>query len=98
MEIKPEPEVEVKFEEKKTLSPKGTLSLAIQRIHDKLRSPIELINLHLKHYHMSTEQSKGRTSALKFPKKIYDKFDQVTKSCDTCSKARIAPSRAKNSK
>ena len=29
------------------------------------------------------------------PKEIYDKHDQITKSCDTCSKSEIAPSRAK---
>ena len=94
-EVKPEPKVEVKLEEKKEPSPKGTLSLALQRIHDKLQSPTELLKLHLKHYHMTTEQFKRRTSALKLPKEIYDKFDQITKSCDTCSTARIAPSRAK---
>ena len=44
---------------------------------------------------MTTEQFKRRTSALKLPKEMYDKFDQITKSCDTCSKAKIAPSRAK---
>ena len=44
---------------------------------------------------MSTEQFKRRTSALKLPKEIYDKYDQIAKSCDTCSKAKIAPSRAK---
>ena len=94
-EVKQEPKVEVKIEEKKEPSPKGTVSLALQRIHDKLQSPTELLKLHLKHYHMSTEQFKRRTSALKLPKEIYDKFDQITKSCDTCSTARIAPSRAK---
>ena len=48
-EIKPKPKVEVKLEEKKEPSPKGTLSLALQRIHDKLQSPTELLKLHLKH-------------------------------------------------
>ena len=94
-EDKPEPKVEAKVEEKKELSPKGTLSLALPRIHDKLQSPTELLKLHLKHYHMSTEQFKRRTSALKLPKEIYDKYDQITKSSDTCSLAKIAPSRAK---
>ena len=81
-DVKPEPKVEVKLEEKKEPSPKGTLSLALQRIHDKLQSPTELLKLHLKHYHMTTEQFKRRTSALKLPKDIYDKFDQITKSCE----------------
>ena len=53
------------------------------------------MKLHLKHSHMSTEQFKRRTSALKLPKGIYNKYDQITKSCDTCSKAKIAPLRAK---
>ena len=44
---------------------------------------------------MSTEQFKKRTSALKLPKDIYDKYDQIVKSCDTCSKAKIAPSFSK---
>ena len=46
MEIKPESKAEVKLEEKNEPSPKGTLSLALQRIHDKLRSPTELLKLH----------------------------------------------------
>ena len=92
---KPEPKVEVRLEEKKEPSPKGTLSLALQRTHGKLQLPTEFLKLHLKHYHMTTEQFKRRTSALKLPKQIYDKFDQITKSCDTYSKAKIAPSRAK---
>ena len=36
-EIRPEPKVEVKLEEKQEASPKGTLPLALQRIHDKLQ-------------------------------------------------------------
>ena len=94
-EVKQEPKVEVQVEEKKEPSPKGTLLLALQRTHDQLQSPTELLKLHLKHYHMSTEQFKRRTSALKLPKEIYDKYDQITKSCVTCSKAKIALSRAK---
>ena len=55
-EIKPEPKVEVKLEEKKeTLPKKGTLSLALKRIHDKLQSPTELLKLHLKHYHILSQ-------------------------------------------
>ena len=67
---------------------KGTLSLALHRIHEKLQSPTELLKLHF-------EQFKKRTSALKLTKGIYDKYDQIVKSRDTCSKARIAPSRSK---
>ena len=55
-EVKMEPNFDIKVEEKKEPSQKGTLSLALQRIHDELQSPTELLKLHLKHYHISTEQ------------------------------------------
>ena len=104
---RPEPQPEVKKEERteskepiktepeKESSSKGTLSLALQRIHDKLQSPTELLKLHLKHYHMSTDQFKKKTSALKLPKDIDDKYESIVKSCDTCSKAKVAPSRSR---
>ena len=38
--------------------------------------------------------SREETSALKLPKEIYDKYDQITKSCVTCSKAKIALSKS----
>ena len=94
-EVKAELKVDIKVEEKKEPSRKGTLSLALQRVHDKPRSPTELLKLHLKHYQMSTEQFRRKTSALKLPKEIYNTYDQITKSCDACSKSKIAPSRAK---
>ena len=37
-----EAKAEEDIEEKKISSPKGTVSLALQRIHDKLQSPTEL--------------------------------------------------------
>eukprot|EP00435_Cladocopium_sp_Y103_P008892 s3256_g2.t1 len=94
-EVKTEPKVEVKVEDKKEPLPKGTLSLALQRIHEKLQSPTKLLKIHLKHYRMSTEQLRRRTSALKLPKELYDRYDAITKSSDTCSKSEVAPSRAK---
>ena len=94
-----EPKSEVKEEEtvpeKKEPSPSANLPLALRRFHEKLESPTELLKLHLKHYHMSTDQFKRRTSALKLPKEIYDRYDLITKQCETCQKLKIAPSRAK---
>ena len=94
-----EPKLEVKEEEKvpekKEPSPSANLPLALRRIHEKLESPTELLKLHLKHYHMSTDQFKRRTSALKLPKEIYERYDLITKQCETCQKSKIAPSRAK---
>ena len=31
---------------------------------------------------------------MKFPKDIYEKYDLITKHCETCQKSKIAPSRA----
>lgn len=72
-----------------------TLPLALQRIHAKLESPTGLLKLHLKHYHMSTDQFRRRTTAFKLPKSIYDKYDLITRQCETCQKSKIAPSRSK---
>ena len=74
---------------------KADLPLALRRIHEKLDSPVELYKLHLKHYHMSTEQFRKRTSALKIPEDIYAKYDLIVKQCDACQKERKGPSRSK---
>ena len=70
--------IRIKTEPVRELSSKGTLSLALQRIHEKLQSPTELLKLHLEHRHMSTEQFKKRTSALKLPKDIYDSMSRLS--------------------
>ena len=86
---------EEKVLEKKEPQPKKNLPLALQRIHKKLSSPVELLKLHLKHYHMSTEQFRKRTSALKIPEEIYLRYDQLIKQCDTCETQKMTPTRAK---
>ena len=45
------------------------LPLALRRVHEKLSDPSELLKLHLKHYHMSAQQFRRRTSKLKIPGK-----------------------------
>ena len=95
VEPKVKAEPKVKVEEKKEPGPKMTLPLALKRIHDKLSSPTEHFKLHLKHYHMSPEQFRRRTSALKLPKEIYDLYENIAKGCETCQKAKVAPARAK---
>ena len=81
--------------QKKDPKIKADLPLALKRIHEKLDSPVELYKLHLKHYHMSTEQFRKRTSALKIPEDIYAKYDLIVKQCDTCQKEKKGPSRSK---
>ena len=43
-----------------------------------MKDPAELLKLHLKHYHMSTDQFKKRTSMLQIPKEIYQKYDEMS--------------------
>ena len=65
------------------------------RIHQKLESPVELLKLHLKHYHMSSGQFRKRTSALKIPEEIYQNYDLIVKQCETCQGVNKGPSRPK---
>ena len=81
--------------QKKDPKIKADLPLALRRIHEKLDSPVELYKLHLKHYHMSTEQFRRRTSELKIPEEIYQKYDLIVKECDICQKSKKGPSRSK---
>ena len=52
------------FEEEPAPVESPSLPLALRRIHAKLKDPVELYKLHLKHRHMSLDQFKGRTAAL----------------------------------
>ena len=88
-------ESSVPIRQKKDPKIKADLPLALKRIHEKLDSPVELYKLHLKHYHMSTEQFRRRTSALKIPEEIYQKYDLIVRECDVCQKIKKGPSRSK---
>ena len=90
-----EDESTVPLRQKKDPKIKADLPLALKRIHEKLDSPVELYKLHLKHYHMSTEQFRRRTSALKIPEELYQKYDLIAKECDVCQKIKKGPSRSK---
>ena len=56
-----EPKLEIKEEEKipekKEPSPSANLPFALRKVHEKLESPTELLNLHLKHYHNYVDRS-----------------------------------------
>ena len=72
-----------------------TLPTALQLLHKRLNRRTELLKLHLKHYHMSASQFRRRTSELVLPKEIYDKYDEICRTCGQCSVSRHAPARAK---
>ena len=65
------------------------------KIHEKLRDKAELVKLHLKHYHLNTQNFKKRTSALKIPKDIIDMWEEVVKECPACQKNAPAPERSR---
>ena len=64
---------------------------ALEKVHEKLRDKTELWKLHLKHYHMSLQNFKRRTSALQIPKDIYDLYESVVTECPSCQKHAPAP-------
>ena len=86
---------EVPVSQKKEPKIKADLPVALKRIHQKLESPVELLKLHLKHYHMSSDQFRKRTSALKIPEEIYQNYDLIVKQCETCQGVKKGPSRPK---
>ena len=57
---------------------------ALHKIHEKLKDETELYKLHLKHYHMTPKSFRHRTSALKLPKEVYDKYEEICKKCEHC--------------
>jgi len=65
------------------------------KIIDRLSDRGELWKLHVKHHHMNTENFKRRTKYFKLPKNIYDLYDGICKSCDSCQKFCQAPQRSK---
>ena len=71
------------------------LPLALRRIHQKLRDPVELIKLHLKHYHLTPNQFRRRTSALKLPDDIHRLHPETSKRCDGCNEEAPEPSRSR---
>ena len=60
-----------------------------------MQNGAELLKLHLKQHHMSIEQLKRRTSALKLPDSVYAKYELVVKKCEACVVAKPPPARSK---
>jgi hypothetical protein len=71
------------------------LPLALRRIHERLQDEVELLKLHIKHYHMNVSQFRRRTNALKLPEDIYEKFAKIVKRCEACTEATKAPTRSR---
>ena len=87
-----EPLVEVPGEEP---SEEDKVKKVLRKIHDRLRDNGELLKIHLKHYHMTTENFKRRTTQLKIPKEIYEQYEQIVKSCESCQRWKQAPTRSR---
>ena len=97
IEVKPPP-VQVRRSKASLPAPEDAVdgvSRSLARLHERLKDPSELLRLHLKHFHMSTDVFKKRTSALKIPKEVYDLYDQIVKKCEACALHKPAAPRQK---
>jgi len=81
--------------EDQQLDDEAKLKKSLTKIHEKLSKPVELLKLHLKHYHMSLENFKKRTSQLQIPAKVYQDYADVIRSCEACTKHAPAPERSR---
>ena len=81
--------------------PEGDLSegdkvkKVLQKIHARLRDNGELLKIHLKHYHMTTDNFKRRTTQLKIPNDIYEQYEKIVKACESCQRWCQAPTRSR---
>ena len=75
--------------------PKSSLDKALEKIHEKLSDPAELLRIHLKHHHMNLQNFKARTSMLRIPQKIYDAYEKIVKCCESCQRFHQAPERSR---
>ena len=66
----PEVNPPVEKEETPEEEPEKVVEKSLDRIHEKLKRPQELLKLHLKRHHMTPTQFRKRTSALKIPEEI----------------------------
>ena len=73
----------------------SNMPAALLKLHKRLNKEVELYKLHVKHYHMSLSQFKRRTTQLALPDTVYEKYDKICKSCQTCANVKGAPSRSR---
>ena len=76
------------------MPPLTEFPLALRRMHQRLNSKLELYKLHVKHYHMSPAQFRRRTSELHLPAEVYDKYENVCKTCKVCAEGAPKPFRS----
>jgi len=71
------------------------LKKSLAKIHGRLSDKAELLKLHLKHYHMSLENFKKRTSQLQLPPKVYEDYAEIVRACESCTPHAPAPERSR---
>ena len=67
----------------------------MSRLLARLSNQSELLKLHIKHYHMSPAQFKHRTSSLRLPEDIHDRYKEVVQGCAHCVKKKPPLQRSK---
>ena len=70
-------------------------SAAMERLVNRLRNSSELLKLDHKHYHMSPSQFRHRTSSLRLPEDVHDRYKEVVQGCEHCVKKKPPLQRSK---
>ena len=68
---------------------------ALKKIINTLSDVSSLKDLRLKHYHTSSAQFKKRTTHLDIPRKVYDLYQHVVKTCPFCNSTKPRPDRSR---
>ena len=68
---------------------------ALSKVINELLDERNLRDLHMKHYHMSISQFKKRTTYWDLPRKVYDLYQHVVKTCPFCHSTKPRPDRSR---
>jgi len=71
------------------------LPLAVRRIHQKLRDPVKLMKLHLKHYLHDAKSIQETNFSIQLPEEIHRLHQETSERCDGCNEGAPAPSRSR---
>ena len=77
---------EIETQPMEVLVPQKDTSAAMKGLLNRLRNSSELLQLHLKHYHMSPAQFRHRTTCLRLSEDVHDRYKEVVQGCEHCVK------------
>ena len=76
---------QIEIQPMEVIVPQKDSSAAMKRLVNRLKNSSELLKLLLKHYHMSPTQIRHRTSSLRLPEDVHDRYKEVVQGlCTLC--------------